>query len=69
MQWNKLNWGPDTYDTYSMLHAMIMLVVDIVIFAIITWYVDSIRPGEFGTPKPFYFPFQVIYIHSVTQSL
>lgn len=61
VQWNKLNWGPDTYDTYSMLHTMIMLVVDIVIFAIITWYVDSIRPGEFGTPKPFYFPFQKKY--------
>lgn len=35
---------------------MIMLLVDIVILLLITWYVDAVFPGEFGVPQPWYFP-------------
>jgi len=28
----------------------------------LTWYIDALLPGDFGTPLPFYFPFTVAYI-------
>ena len=24
-------------------------------------YIDAVKPGEYGVPKPFYFPFQPSY--------
>lgn len=35
-----------------------MLAVDIIIFTIIAFYVDSIKPGKFGVAQKWYFPFQ-----------
>ncbi|GAM20741.1 hypothetical protein SAMD00019534_039160 [Acytostelium subglobosum LB1] len=31
------------------------VLLDGVIFIILGWYIDNVFPGEFGTPKPFYF--------------
>lgn len=39
--------------------AVIMLLVDIVLYSIIAWYVDNVNPGPYGRAKPFYFMFQV----------
>jgi hypothetical protein len=33
----------------------VMLIVDIVIYTIVTWYVDSVMPGKYGLAKPWYF--------------
>jgi len=38
---------------------LIMLVVDIIIYSILTWYLESVMPSDFGTALPFYFPFTV----------
>lgn len=35
------------------------MVVDIILYSIVTWYFDALLPGDFGTPQPFYFPFTV----------
>ncbi|CAL4102208.1 unnamed protein product, partial [Meganyctiphanes norvegica] len=40
---------------------LIMLAVDTILFLIITWYVDQINPGQYGVPRPYYFPFQKTY--------
>lgn len=34
-----------------------------VLYGIITWYIDAIHPGEFGSPQPFYFPFLVVLLN------
>jgi ATP-binding cassette subfamily A (ABC1) protein 3 len=34
---------------YSMNYSMIMLWVDIVLYAVLTWYLDAVLPSEFGT--------------------
>lgn len=39
--------------------AVVMLLVDIVMYSIITWYIDSINPGPYGKRKPFTFIFKV----------
>ncbi len=36
-------------------YVLIMFAVDAVIFALITWYMDNVKPGPFGQAKPFYF--------------
>ena len=42
-----------------MMYVMILLVIDTIIYGLITWYFDAIMPGDFGIPKPPYFPFTV----------
>jgi len=34
-----------------------MLFVDIIIYAFLAWYLENVIPGEYGTKRPFYFPF------------
>ncbi|KAK7101563.1 hypothetical protein V1264_019927 [Littorina saxatilis] len=48
-------------DNFSFLDVLIMLLVDSAIHLTVTWYLDNVRPGEFGVPKPFYFPFTKSY--------
>lgn len=38
---------------------MLALILDIFFHLLITWYVGNVFPGEFGIPRPFYFPFTV----------
>lgn len=55
---------PPTVDSnFSLLTAMIMLLVDTGIYLLVTWYVDSVMPGEYGVPEPWYFPFTVSRLH------
>lgn len=46
-------------DNLSLLDCILMLLFDTVIHLLITWYLDNVRPGEFGVPKPVYFPLMV----------
>lgn len=32
-----------------------MLLLDSVLYGLVAWYVEAIFPGEYGTPKPWYF--------------
>ena len=36
-----------------------MLVLDSMLYMLITIYVEGVWPGEYGIPKPWYFPFTV----------
>ncbi|XP_046676994.1 phospholipid-transporting ATPase ABCA1-like isoform X2 [Homalodisca vitripennis] len=38
--------------------AFIMLIVDMILYSIITWYIDSVNPGPYGIPKPYNFMFK-----------
>jgi len=42
-----------------MFYTYLFLLVDIIVYALMTWYFDALFPGDFGTPQPFYFPFTV----------
>jgi len=44
---------------FTMLHTLLMLTIDIILFSIITWYFDAVLPGDFGTSQPLHFPFTV----------
>ena len=61
MQWSNINKVSSVDDNFTMLHTLLMLVVDVVLYTLITWYFDAVLPGDFGTPQPFYFPFTVCF--------
>ncbi|KAJ4444283.1 hypothetical protein ANN_06075, partial [Periplaneta americana] len=59
MQWYTV-WTPVTKDDKLVLgHVMVMLLADAIIYLLIALYVEAIYPGEYGVPKPWYFPFKV----------
>ncbi|XP_023714575.1 ATP-binding cassette sub-family A member 3 isoform X4 [Cryptotermes secundus] len=61
MQWHNI-WTPVTADDDLVLgHVMIMLLVDALIYLLLTLYIEAVAPGEYGVPKPWYFPVQLSY--------
>jgi ATP-binding cassette subfamily A (ABC1) protein 3 len=59
MQWHNV-WTPVTPDDDLVLgYIFIMLMVDAFIYLILALYIEAVFPGEYGVPKPWYFPFQV----------
>ncbi|XP_055881820.1 phospholipid-transporting ATPase ABCA3-like [Biomphalaria glabrata] len=60
-QWTNFHKPATVDDNLSLLACMIMLLVDSAIHFIICWYLDNVRPGEYGIPKPFYFCFTKTY--------
>jgi hypothetical protein len=59
LQWSTINKPVSVDDNFTMLYTLLFLVFDILLYSLITWYVDALLPGDFGTPLPFYFPFTV----------
>ena len=51
------NVEPD--DPMSMGICWLMFLVDIVVYFLVMWYIDTIKPGSFGVGKKWYFPFEV----------
>lgn len=60
-QWNNFYKPGSIDDNFAMLDAMIMLIVDTIIYMVIAWYVDNVNPGEAGVAQPLWFPFMVSY--------
>ena len=46
-------------DPITMGVVWIMLIVDIFVYGFITWYLDSVKPGQYGVAQKWYFLFQV----------
>ena len=59
VQWNNFHAPATVDDNFSMLDAMIILLVDTAFYFLLAWYVDNVKPGEYGVPQPLYFPFTV----------
>ena len=59
VQWNNINVGVSVDDDFTMLHVIVMLFVDAFIYAVVTWYVEAVWPGDYGIPQPWYFPLRV----------
>ena len=59
MSWSTLGSPINTVDNMTLLHTWTMFVVDFLVYMIILWYMDNVRPGKYGLAKKLYFPFQV----------
>jgi len=63
VQWNNLRHPINDDNQFSMSDVYIMLSVNVAIHSLVFWYLDGLRPGDFGMPKPVYFPFTVLARH------
>ncbi|XP_047137876.1 phospholipid-transporting ATPase ABCA3 isoform X1 [Hydra vulgaris] len=61
VQFNNLNSYFTVDDNFTIGQAFGMLIFDCFFYGILTWYIENVFPGEFGVPRPFYFPFQCSY--------
>ncbi|XP_019852385.1 PREDICTED: ATP-binding cassette sub-family A member 3-like [Amphimedon queenslandica] len=48
-------------DPINMHYVTGLLLLDSVLFMIVSWYMNEWRPGQYGIPRRFYFPFEVSY--------
>ena len=59
LHWSNLFDRTQPDDSMTMGLLWILFFVNMLIFAIITWYIDSVHPGPYGVAKKWYFCFQV----------
>ncbi|PFX16944.1 ATP-binding cassette sub-family A member 1 [Stylophora pistillata] len=60
-QWSNFFSSPVSGDGFSLGYAICMMMIDAVIYGILTWYIEAVLPGQYGIPRPWYFPFQKSY--------
>ncbi len=66
-QWDTLDEPLFPDDDLTMGYVLLMFAVDAVLYGLITWYVDNVKPGPFGQAKPFYFFVTVRRVFGPTQ--
>ncbi|ELK30082.1 ATP-binding cassette sub-family A member 3 [Myotis davidii] len=55
VQWRDLLSPVNVDDDFSFGQVLGMLLLDSVLYGLVTWYVEAIFPGQFGVPQPWYF--------------
>lgn len=61
VQWSNLYKGVSVDDSMTMGYVFLMFIADSFLYGVITWYMEAVFPGEYGTPYPWYFPFLKSY--------
>ncbi len=59
VQFSNLGERSQPSDPMTMAVVLLMFAADMLIYYIVIWYVDGIRPGRYGVRKKWYFPVQV----------
>ncbi|XP_015249332.1 PREDICTED: ATP-binding cassette sub-family A member 1-like isoform X2 [Cyprinodon variegatus] len=61
IQWHNIGKSPQEGDPYTFIVSLVMMLADAVLYWLLTWYIENVFPGQFGIPKPWYFPFTSSY--------
>ncbi|KAL2089101.1 hypothetical protein ACEWY4_016000 [Coilia grayii] len=61
IQWSNLLSSPLRQDDYSLTTALLLMYLDSLLYAALTWYIEAVFPGQYGIPRPWYFPFTRSY--------
>jgi ABC-type multidrug transport system fused ATPase/permease subunit len=48
-------------ESLTMSDVCLILCLDSVIYMLLAWYIEGVKPGEYGVPRRFYFPIQPSY--------
>ncbi len=59
VQWSNVMQPLSADDSFTFGIVLGMLLLDSIIYATLTWYIEAVFPGEFGVPRKWYFPFTV----------
>nr|XP_026488445.1 ATP-binding cassette sub-family A member 3-like [Vanessa tameamea] len=57
LQWNEFFTPVSYHDQFQPGHVALMLILDSILYMLVAIYVEKIRPGLYGVPLPWYFPF------------
>uniref|UniRef100_A0A087X6A3 P-type phospholipid transporter n=1 Tax=Poecilia formosa TaxID=48698 RepID=A0A087X6A3_POEFO len=61
IQWKNLVSSPLQEDEFSLRTTIIMMYFDSFLYGVLTWYIEAVFPGQYGIPRPWYFPFTKSY--------
>ncbi|XP_075306746.1 phospholipid-transporting ATPase ABCA1 [Odontesthes bonariensis] len=61
IQWHNIGTSPEEGERYTFILSIIMMLVDATLYWVFTWYIENVFPGQYGIPKPWYFPFTSSY--------
>lgn len=61
IQWNNLFSSPLEDDKYNLTTCLILMYFDAFLYGVMTWYIETVFPGQYGIPRPWYFPFTKSY--------
>ncbi|XP_044219098.1 phospholipid-transporting ATPase ABCA1-like isoform X2 [Thunnus albacares] len=61
IQWKNLVSSPLEEDDFSLRTAIIIMYFDSFLYGVLTWYIEAVFPGQYGIPRPWYFPFTKSY--------
>jgi hypothetical protein len=46
MQWYNMALSPVEGDEFSLVQVIVMLLIDCIIYATLTWYIEHVHPGQ-----------------------
>lgn len=56
LKFDNLSSAPSDVDSFSMATVFGMLILDTVLYLVLTWYIENVNPGTYGVPqKPWFF--------------
>ncbi|XP_052011038.1 phospholipid-transporting ATPase ABCA1-like [Xyrauchen texanus] len=61
IQWNNLFSSPVEEDNYNLTTCLILMYFDACLYGVMTWYIEAVFPGQYGIPRPWYFPLTKSY--------
>ncbi|XP_047672257.1 phospholipid-transporting ATPase ABCA1 isoform X1 [Tachysurus fulvidraco] len=61
IQWKNIMTSSQDDDPYTFIVSIIMMLIDALLYWILTWYIENVFPGQYGIPRPWYFPLTVAY--------
>ncbi|XP_074850709.1 phospholipid-transporting ATPase ABCA1 isoform X1 [Carettochelys insculpta] len=61
VQWDNLFESPLEEDGFNLTMSAFMMLFDTFLYGVMTWYIESVFPGQYGIPRPWYFPFTKSY--------
>ncbi|KAI5087957.1 ATP-binding cassette sub-family A member 1-like, partial [Silurus meridionalis] len=61
IQWKNIMVSSQDDDPYSFIVSIIMMLIDALFYWILTWYIENVFPGQYGIPRPWYFPLTSSY--------
>uniref|UniRef100_A0A452UE04 P-type phospholipid transporter n=1 Tax=Ursus maritimus TaxID=29073 RepID=A0A452UE04_URSMA len=56
VQWDNLFESPMEEDGFSLTTSVSMMLFDTFLYGVMTWYIEAVFPGQYGIPRPWYFP-------------
>uniref|UniRef100_A0A8C8E3S8 ABC transporter domain-containing protein n=1 Tax=Oryzias sinensis TaxID=183150 RepID=A0A8C8E3S8_9TELE len=61
IQWHNIAMSPEEGQRYTFIVSILMMLLDAVIYWVLTWYIENVFPGQYGIPRPWYFLFTYSY--------